>query len=66
MSNDITNASAPARQGTAGSASEGRRPWCLPTLKDVGHVGDVLQGGGGKLSPIFNDPGDTRKPPGGG
>jgi len=43
-----------------------KRPWAAPTLKHVGHVGDVLQGGGGKLSPSSNDPGEPRKPPGGG
>jgi hypothetical protein len=41
-----------------------KRAWTRPTLKYVGHVGDVLQGGGGKLTPAPADPGDTRKPPG--
>jgi hypothetical protein len=43
-----------------------KRRWAAPTLKHVGHVGDVLQGGGGKLSPSSNDPWEPRKPPGGG
>jgi hypothetical protein len=30
----------------------------------VGHVGDVLQAGGGKLTPSTADPGDIRKPSG--
>jgi hypothetical protein len=33
-------------------------------VKDVGHVGQVLQGGGGKLSPTPADSGDIRKPKG--
>ena len=33
-----------------------------PKLKSVGHVGEVLKGGGGKLSLVSQDPGDTRKP----
>jgi hypothetical protein len=41
-----------------------RRVWQLPELRSVGKVGEVLQGGGGKLSPSPNDPGDFRKPPG--
>lgn len=30
----------------------------------VGHVGEVLEGGGGKLSVVAADSGDTRKPKG--
>ena len=30
-----------------------------------GHVGPGVQGGGGKLSQPFNDPGEPRKPKGG-
>jgi hypothetical protein len=41
-----------------------KQPWEPMELTYVGEIGDVLQGGGGKLSPVFNDPGDTRKPPG--
>ena len=33
-------------------------------VTEVGHVGEVLQGGGGKLSPTSNDSGDNRKPKG--
>ena len=41
-----------------------KQRWTRPTLKYVGNVGDVLQGGGGKLSPSASDTGDSRKPPG--
>jgi hypothetical protein len=41
-----------------------RQAWTRPTLKYVGNVGDVLQGGGGKLTPSPADSGDSRKPPG--
>ena len=47
-------------------ATNGKRAWTRPTLKYVGHVGDVLQGGGGKLTPSPADPGEVRKPAGGG
>jgi hypothetical protein len=43
----------------------GKRAWTRPTLKYVGDVGDVLQGGGGKLTPSPADPGESRKPKGG-
>ena len=48
----------------AETAPPAKRAWTRPTLKYVGNVGDVLQGGGGKLTPAPADPGDTRKPPG--
>ena len=38
--------------------------WVRPRLKYVGNIGEVLQGGGGKLSLTANDPGDSRKPTG--
>ena len=37
-----------------------RRAWVRPQLKVVGHVSEVLQGGGGKISPAA-DSGDGRK-----
>jgi hypothetical protein len=43
-----------------------KRSWEPITLRYVGHVGDVLRGGGGKLSPVGGDPGEFRKPEGGG
>ena len=42
-----------------------RAKWIRPTLNYVGHVGDVLKQGGGKLSTSPADPGESRKPPGG-
>ncbi|MDR1991104.1 MAG: hypothetical protein LBQ09_12870 [Acidobacteriaceae bacterium] len=41
-----------------------KKTWTKPELKYVGHVGDVLQGGGGKLTPSPADPGESRKPSG--
>ena len=38
-----------------------RRGWEPMRLVYVGSVGDVLRGGGGKLSPTGGDPGDSRK-----
>jgi len=40
------------------------RPWQRPSLKPVGTVAEVLEGGGGKHSPMTADPGDNRKPSG--
>jgi hypothetical protein len=45
-------------------APKAARAWAKPNLKSVGHVGEVLKGGGGKLSLVSQDPGDTRKPAG--
>lgn len=45
---------------------DAKQPWRRPSLTYVGHVGDVLQGGGGKLTPSPADPGEIRKPKGGG
>jgi hypothetical protein len=39
--------------------------WEEPTVTFAGHVGEVVQGGGGKLSTDPGDPGEPfRKPPG--
>ncbi len=43
-----------------------KRRWERPTLTYVGNVGVVLQGGGGKLTPSPNDPGEINKPKGNG
>ena len=43
---------------------ETREDWEPMEVSDVGHVGEVLQGGGGKLSPTSADSGDVRKPKG--
>jgi hypothetical protein len=41
-----------------------KRLWQSPAMVAVGTIGEVLKGGGGKLSPMANDPGDIRKPSG--
>ena len=41
-----------------------RRRWRSPELNSLGTVAEILQGGGGKLSPTEGDPGDLRKPSG--
>lgn len=46
------------------AAAAAKRAWTRPALKYVGHVGDVLQGGSGKLTPSPSDPGESRKPSG--
>ena len=38
--------------------------WDSMELTHVGHLGEVLQIGGGKLSPCNGDPGEPRKPKG--
>ena len=38
------------------------RPWHPPALRYKGTVGEVLKGGGGKLSAIYGDPGENRCP----
>ena len=38
--------------------------WERMELTYVGHLGEVLQLGGGKLSPCNGDPGEPRKPKG--
>jgi hypothetical protein len=43
---------------------EARKQWEPMKVAEVGHVGDVLQGGGGKLSHVDADQGDNRKPKG--
>jgi hypothetical protein len=41
-----------------------RRSWQAPTLKKVGTISEVLQGGGGKQSVQEADMGDFNKPKG--
>jgi hypothetical protein len=41
-----------------------KRKWEPMTLRYVGHVKDILRGGGGKLSPTTADSGDMGKPKG--
>jgi hypothetical protein len=40
-----------------------RQPWRRPELKSVGTVGDVLQGGMGKVTVVVGDPGEPQKVP---
>ena len=40
--------------------TERLRQWTAPTLTLVGTVGDILNGGGGKLSITSADPGENR------
>ena len=42
-----------------------KQPWESPKLTYVGRVRDVVQIGGGKLSPVGGDPGESRKQMGG-
>jgi hypothetical protein len=44
--------------------AQDRRPWQAPELKNVGTLSSILQGGGGKLTPSPNDPGEMFKPKG--
>ena len=53
----VDNHSDTAERGT-------RRHWRSPELSSLGTVAEILQGGGGKLSPTEGDPGDLRKPQG--
>jgi hypothetical protein len=53
-------------EASVAEAVKGRRSWETPELKSVGTVGAILKGGGGKLTPSPNDPGEIRKPKGGG
>ena len=50
------------KKDTVGKAA--RRRWQSPELNSLGTVAEILQGGGGKLSPTEGDPGDLRKPSG--
>ena len=43
--------------------NQNRRQWKRPTLKTVGKVGDVVKGGGGKLTVLTGDPGEPQKVP---
>ncbi len=43
------------------AARESRAAWETPELRRVGHVGEVLQTGPGKLSPTGGDTGEMRQ-----
>lgn len=51
------------RPGDRRPGRPGRR-WSRPKLTDLGHLRDLVRGGGGKLSAQFD--GDGRKPNGSG
>ncbi len=52
--------------GSKDRVEPGKKRWEKPALTYVGNVGQVLQAGGGKLTPSPNDPGEVRKPKGAG
>jgi hypothetical protein len=43
------------------SVSAGRHEWETPKVAHLGDVGDVVQGGGGKMSVSPTDPGEPNK-----
>ena len=45
------------------SKLSGRRSWVTPELNAVGTVGEVLRGGGGKITVVEADTGDTPRLP---
>ena len=47
----------------ASISTEEKKPWHAPELTPVGLVGDVLQGGTGKVTVIVGDPGESQKVP---
>jgi hypothetical protein len=49
---------------TEDRAASTDRSWVSMTLTYVGDAGELLEGGGGKMSPVPHDSGDTFKPPG--
>ena len=40
---------------------EGQLDWKPMSMELIGDIGEVIQGGGGKLSSIGTDPGESRK-----
>jgi hypothetical protein len=52
-------------KGAEVNEQKAKAPWEPISMTYIGHVGDVLQAGGGKISSPPADPGDTPfKPPG--
>ena len=47
-----------------GESTGNKKSWQPPKLTYTGEAKDVVQAGGGKLSPGTGDSGDPRKPPG--
>ena len=51
---------------TSARESQAKKPWVRPTLNYTGQIVEIIQGGGGKLSPPGGDPGESRKQRGSG
>lgn len=49
--------------GNNSHAVAAKETWEPPRLTYLGHINEIVQGGGGKLSPTAGDPGDSRKVP---
>ena len=47
-----------------GNAGPTKTAWVPMELKYIGHLGQLLQSGGGKLTQLAPDGPDVRKPPG--
>jgi len=47
-------------------ANAEKKSWRTPMLCEVGRLAQIVRRGGGKLTPSPNDPGEPRKPKGGG
>jgi hypothetical protein len=43
-----------------------RQRWQKMRVQYVGHISEILRGGGGKMTAIAGDPGEARKQKGGG
>ena len=46
---------------SARESQTAKKPWVRPTLNYTGQIAEIIQGGGGKLSPAGGDPGESRK-----
>ena len=55
-----------AQEEKALTTDRKKRRWEAMTLTELGDIRSVIQGGGGKLSVMGGDPGENRKPSGGG
>ncbi len=51
------------KDGQHTPAGPARKSWQRPALKPAGTVGDVLQGGTGKVTVVVGDPGEPMKVP---
>lgn len=49
------------RDETSKTTTAKRASWVSPSVTYVGHVGDIVQGGGGKSSTTPSDPGEPMK-----